>query len=652
MRKIFSLFLTFLSASYLLAQQSTDLRRHDFFYAGESVRQQMFKVEGGKVTWHFSDPQGRGEISDAVLLSDGHILMAHQHGIKEIAPRPSASSISNEDNYTVLWQMEAPRGYEIHSIQPIGQDKVIYVQCGNPMQAVVMEIPSLKEIKRIDLPFRDGGSHGQMRNFRLTRRGTLLLAHMQFGLIMEFDDSGRELNRWPMPGAWGVEELANGNILACSNQGFVREFNNNGAIVWEFNWRQQPGSNDVSPQKAHRLPNGNTLINNWFNEWGGKPVNRQNPPVQAIEVTPDGKVVWELRSWNDPADLGPSTTIQLLSEPVNRMQMHFGNIHHESQELSFVSRRDIMKQVLEGKTFENYVPAVFFMHFPARVGRDAIYYHVRHLNRTGCDLLKIQFEQHQPNIKIETVSDWQKIQPLPRDFYAPTLEVVKEVFDIVGEEAMVLPTVYSAFQTLRMQIGIPAVIKWAKESPDEMLRALRIYNEALLNFVRDCKALGIDGFFMPTQGGENIYNEVPNFFERFVSPFDMELMKECTTGTHCNILHICDWEGPYDSLDRFLNYPGEIVNTPNVVAGKAYTSQDAAKQFNRIILGGLERKGVINKGTPEEVTAEVEKLLQSRPEHYILGAECTIDNKTNIENIRAAIRVAHGKKLSSGRNIR
>ncbi|MBR6997895.1 MAG: hypothetical protein IKI19_03720, partial [Prevotella sp.] len=67
-------------------------------------------------------------------------------------------------------------------------------------------------------------------------------------------------------------------------------------------------------------------------------------------------------------------------------------------------------------------------------------------------------------------------------------------------------------------IGIPSVIRWAKEAPDEVLRALRIYNDALLGFVRQAKALGIDGFFMPTQGGENIYNEVPDFFERFIRP--------------------------------------------------------------------------------------------------------------------------------------
>lgn len=308
-----------------------------------------------------------------------------------------------------------------------------------------------------------------------------------------------------------------------------------------------------------------------------------------------------------------------------------------------LTKREIMQDFLKGEKHGNYVPTAFFMHFPAQVGQDAVFYHVRHLARTGMDLLKVQFEQHQPNIKVETAKDWEQIQPLPRDFYQPTVQVVKEVVDIVGHETMVLPTIYSPFQVLRMQIGIPAVIRWAKEDPDQIMRALRIYADALLNFARDCKELGVDGFFTPTQGGENIYNEVPDFFERFIRPFDMEIMKECNEGTHCNILHICDWEGPYDDLSRFVSYPGQIVNAPNMVAGKPFTPSDAEKMFNRIALGGLDRKGVINKGTPEEIKAEVKKLIEGNSDRLMVGAECTVDNKTAIENIRAAVRTAHGK---------
>ncbi len=289
------------------------LDRHDFFYAGERVQHKMYKVKGGEVVWEYFDPEGKGEISDAVLMSDGNILMAHQHGIKEITA-----------DKEVVWSMATPKGYEIHSIQPIGKNHVVYVQCGDPMTAVVMEIPSKKIVREFRLPFKNGGSHGQNRNICLTRKGTLLVASMELKTVFEFDSKGNQLNAWELPSVWGVSELKNGNILVAGNNGSIREINRTGEVVWLYEWKRSEKYPSVSTQKAYRLKNGNTLIGNWWNEWSGKQVDRNNPPVQYIEVTPEGEIVWELSSWNEPADLGPSTTIQLLSEPVNRKKMRFG----------------------------------------------------------------------------------------------------------------------------------------------------------------------------------------------------------------------------------------------------------------------------------------------------------------------------------------
>lgn len=158
---LFVVFMTALCfAQYTFAQApNRGLERHDFFYAGERVQHKMYKVKDGIVVWEYFDPSGRGEISDAVLMSDGNILIAHQHGIKEIT-----------EDKEVVWTMDTPKGYEIHSIQPIGKHHVIYVQCGNPMTAVVMKIPSKKIVHLFELPFRSGGSHGQNRNICLTKR--------------------------------------------------------------------------------------------------------------------------------------------------------------------------------------------------------------------------------------------------------------------------------------------------------------------------------------------------------------------------------------------------------------------------------------------------------------------------------------------------
>ena len=68
-------------------------------------------------------------------------------------------------------------------------------------------------------------------------------------------------------------------------------------------------------QNAYRLKNGDTVINNWVNEWTK---NGDNAPgsEQAIEVTPDKKVVWALREWgaDGGVNLGPATSIQFLDQ--------------------------------------------------------------------------------------------------------------------------------------------------------------------------------------------------------------------------------------------------------------------------------------------------------------------------------------------------
>ncbi len=124
-----------------------------------------------------------------------------------------------------------------------------------------------------------------------------------------------------MSGVWSAERLPNGDTLTCGRT--VRELNPKGETVWEFTAADVPDYKFDNMQLATRLPNGDTLINNWVNQWNGN-VDPNTAPVQALEVSPEKKIVWALRSWTNP-DLGPATTIQLLDMPEAPENVHFGN---------------------------------------------------------------------------------------------------------------------------------------------------------------------------------------------------------------------------------------------------------------------------------------------------------------------------------------
>jgi hypothetical protein len=291
------------------------LAQHDFFYAGEAKTQDMYLVRKGKVVWEFHDPTGKGEISDAVLLSNGNVLFAHQYGVKLI-----------DRNKKVLWKYDAPPNTEIHTAQPIGKNRVLYVQNGDPAKVVVVNIVTGKTEREFVVPVKDPKSvHGHFRHARLTAAGTLLVAHMDLGKVVEYDSTGKELwSNTPGGSVWSADRLKNGNTLIAGG-GRVREVNPAGATVWEFTSADVPDYLFNSMQIAQRLPNGNTLINTWFNQWNA-PADPVTAPVQALEVTPDKKIVWALRAWGKPVDLGPSTTIQLLDARSVPEAAHFGDL--------------------------------------------------------------------------------------------------------------------------------------------------------------------------------------------------------------------------------------------------------------------------------------------------------------------------------------
>lgn len=168
------------------ASVTSNLGHHDFMYAGEGKRPLIYIVKDGTVAWSHEAEGRRGEISDAILLTDGNILVAHQYGVMEIAP-----------DHSTVWSYDAPEGTEIHTIQPIGNDKVVFVQNGKPAKVVVMAIPSTEIVSEFTVDVPESASvHGQFRNARLTSKGTLLVSNMAGGYISEYNDEGKEIDRW------------------------------------------------------------------------------------------------------------------------------------------------------------------------------------------------------------------------------------------------------------------------------------------------------------------------------------------------------------------------------------------------------------------------------------------------------------------------
>lgn len=307
------------------------------------------------------------------------------------------------------------------------------------------------------------------------------------------------------------------------------------------------------------------------------------------------------------------------------------------------NKKEIMDQFVAGKLDPSYVPSAFFIHFGVgkTVGEAAVRAQLEYLVATDMDILKVQFEQVVPRLRdLDTDEGWENFRPIPEDFYEPTFEVIKRLQDVAGRNVYVLPTIYSTYQVATQALG-RNMIAGFQDHPEALKKILDNYTNALLWLINKCKDAGIEGFYLPTQGGETKYDEYPGFYENFVRPYDLKVMGEANKGTKMNILHICDWEGTYDDLSKFKDYPGQIVNTPIVVNGEPFSLEDGYELFKRPVLGGLDRQKEIIHSSEDEIAKLVDKVIKDAPKGKVmLGAECTV-SEAPLGNIQTAVYTAH-----------
>lgn len=268
------------------------LSRCDMLYIGEG-HNRMYIVRGGKIIWTYDAGKGY-EYDDVWMLSNGNILFSRMYWAAEITP-----------DKRFVWRMDAPEGTEIHTLQPIDEERNLLVLNALPLPKLLIINRRTGETEyEHEIPYAPAHMHGQFRRFRLTEQGTYLASCLEMGKVIEFDRDFNEIWSYDIEGAWAAVRLANGNTLITGEkEGVTREVRPDGSTAWEFYLDDVPEKwRPDGTQSCVRLDNGNTLICSR----GG---NGKTP--QLIEVTPEKEIVWVLKDWKN---LGPCTAVQVLTE--------------------------------------------------------------------------------------------------------------------------------------------------------------------------------------------------------------------------------------------------------------------------------------------------------------------------------------------------
>lgn len=308
-----------------------------------------------------------------------------------------------------------------------------------------------------------------------------------------------------------------------------------------------------------------------------------------------------------------------------------------------MNKRDALLGHIRGDAALDYVPAAFFMHFDPTYheGQPAIDKHLEFFRYTGMDFVKIQFEQTvRSRDLIHKPEDWIHAPLYQEDFFEPTVRVVEELVKAARHEALVILTLYSPFMwATRIAQGV-SLADHLLQNPEAVKKGLEIMTENVLNLVRTCKRVGIDGFYASSQGGEAFRFKGTDFFQKYIKPADLAVWEEIRSCTF-NILHICDYEGDYDDLRPFLDYPGHVVNCSLKLGDRTLTPKEVSRVFGRPFMGSMERKGVIAHGSVDDIRQAAEAVLSESSDRFILAADCTVPSDTPWENLKTAIDAAH-----------
>jgi uroporphyrinogen decarboxylase len=314
------------------------------------------------------------------------------------------------------------------------------------------------------------------------------------------------------------------------------------------------------------------------------------------------------------------------------------------------NKREKVLAVLDQSKPNGYVPAAFFLHFNDKLGQGAIDSHLQFFRATNMDFVKVQYEIVVPYLEnIKSPKDWAKIPVYKKDFFEPQLAVIEALAKQLKAEALILPTVYSPLSLAQQTVG-RNTIEHIKQDPDATAKGLQNITESIINYIDEAILRGADGFYISTQGGNSRNFGESALFEKAVLPYDLQVSQRASDRALLNILHVCDYgEAYYTNISRFASYPGSIINAPNrLLDGTPVKIKDVQDTFGRPVMGGLDRLGVIAKGSETEAKAEVDKVLSEASPNFILGADCTVPSDIPYQKLRAVIDYAHDWRLNHG----
>jgi uroporphyrinogen decarboxylase len=208
------------------------------------------------------------------------------------------------------------------------------------------------------------------------------------------------------------------------------------------------------------------------------------------------------------------------------------------------------------------------------------------------------------------------------------LEVVGALARALAGRALVVDTVFNAWNTLRRNVVKGAMDVFMREHPDALERALAAVNDTLTRYAVASLERGADGMFLSVPASEEFVDR--DQFERFMRPYDLALLEAVRDRGPCHVLHA---HGGKLYLDRLLDYPVHALSWADRDTGPSLA--EVRRRTRLALIGGLSHTNFAYVSAAELRAQVRDAITATGGRGLLLAPGCAVPTYTFPELIRA-----------------
>lgn len=260
-------------------------QKHSFL-CSDIGAQRVFKVSAaGNIEWEYPAKH----CTDAWMLDNGNVLMSFNGTVNDTIPDRGVREVNSEKE--IVWEYKSIG--EVWGCQRLPNGNTLIAECAAKR---LIEVDSKGNITKIIPVNSTGRLHYVMRHARKLPNGNYIVALLDDNAVWEYDPSGKKIREIKVPGmAFSAIRLVNGNTVISYRNGVI-EVDPNDKEVWHLTQKDVPDVKLYWVNSVLRLPNGNTVIGNWFMH------KQRTDSTPFFEVTPEKKVVWKMPGYKQMFD--------------------------------------------------------------------------------------------------------------------------------------------------------------------------------------------------------------------------------------------------------------------------------------------------------------------------------------------------------------